>query len=67
MGKLPWKNNSALIREKLYLILLEQMQFRRRNIKEHFGEIFNLVAASKRKSVREKDLREMKIRRCISR
>lgn len=67
MGKLPWKKNSALIREKLFLILLEQMQFRRRNIKEHFGEIFNPVAASKRKSVGEKDLREMKIRRCISR
>lgn len=42
-------------------------QFRRRNIKEHFGEIFNPVAASKRNSVGEKHLREMKRRRCISR
>jgi len=62
VGKLPWKNNSTVIRGKVYLILLEQMHFKRRNIKEHFGEIFNLVAASKRNSVREKDLREMKAR-----
>lgn len=66
MGKWPWKNNSALTWKKVYL-LLEQMQFRRRNIKEHFGEIFNPVAVSKRNSVGEKDLREMKIQRCISR
>lgn len=67
VGKLPWKNNCALIWKNLYLILLEQMQFRRRIIKEHFREISYPVVASKRSSVGEKDLRQMKIWRCISR